>query len=89
MPLWQMTGAEYLELHKLGHADIPCNPKPENKNERHYVYGLRGIRELFNVSHVTAQRLKDSILKPAVNQCGKKIIVDADYAMELFGNKKK
>lgn len=51
---------------------------------RRYVYGLRGIRDLFNVSHTTAQRYKNTFLAPAITQRGKKIVVDADRAMELF-----
>lgn len=51
---------------------------------RRYVYGLRGIRDLFNVSHTTAQRYKNTFLAPAITQRGKKIVVDADKAMELF-----
>ena len=89
-PLWQMTGADYLELHKLGHTDVPCSLIPGNThtNTKQYVYGLKGIRELCHVSHTTAQKLKDGILKPAVRQCGRKIIVDAEMALDLFGNKK-
>ena len=40
--------------------------------------------QLFNVSNVTAQRYKNGIIKDAVKQCGRKIIVDADKALELF-----
>ena len=58
--------------------------KPEEKTGRKYVYGLRGIRQLFNVSHVTAQRYKDGILKDACYQQGRKIIVDVEKALELF-----
>ncbi len=49
------------------------------------VYGLKGIQDLFHVSHKTAQIYKDGILKPAVRQNGRKIVVDADLALELFG----
>jgi len=52
-----------------------------------YVYGLRGIRELFNVSHATAQKYKDGILKEAVTQFGRKIIVDKEKALKLFAEK--
>lgn len=54
------------------------------KTGKNYVYGLRGIRDLFNVSHVTAQKYKDTFLKPAVMQRGRKIVVDADMAIELY-----
>ena len=61
--------------------------KPETESGKRYVYGIRGIRELFNVSHVTAQRYKQTWLQPAVTQRGRKIITDVDKAMELFNNK--
>ena len=53
----------------------------------HYVYGLNGVKRLFNVSHATAQRYKDTIIKDAVSQNGRKIIVDVEKALELFNQK--
>ena len=50
----------------------------------HFIYGIRGIEEYFHVSHKTAQEYKNTFLKPAVNQNGRKICVDADLAMQLF-----
>ena len=77
---------EYLE-NKLK-LFTPKNSAPEavQESEKRYIYGLRGIRQLFNVSHTTAQRYKDTIIKDAVLQQGRRIIVDADKAMELFNN---
>lgn len=51
------------------------------------VYGIKGIQELFNVSHPTAQRYKDGIIKDAVFQSGRKIVVDVDKALELFNSR--
>lgn len=51
---------------------------------RRYVYGLRGIMHLFGVSNVTAQRYKNGIIKDAVIQNRRKIIVDVDRAVELY-----
>lgn len=59
-------------------------PGKDEPQEGRYVYGLRGIQDLFNVSHKTAQSYKDGILKPAIYQYGRKIVVDADKALELF-----
>jgi hypothetical protein len=42
---------------------------------------------LFNVSYVTACKLKDGILQPAILQQGRKIMCDAELAIELFRNK--
>ena len=55
--------------------------------EKRLVYGLRGIRTLFNVSHATAFRYKETIIKDAVSQQGRKIVVDVDKALELFNTK--
>ena len=49
-----------------------------------YVCGLEGIRQLFGVGLNTAQKYKDGILKDAVMQNGRKIIVDVDKAIELY-----
>ena len=57
---------------------------PEPTPPRRYVYGLRSIMQLFNVSNMTAQRYKKTIIKDAVSQNGRKIVVDADKALELF-----
>lgn len=70
---------------------LNSEPQPDKvsiqENEKRLVYGLHGIRTLFNVSHATAQRYKDSIIKDAVSQNGRKIIVDVDKALELFNAK--
>lgn len=63
----------------------------QNAKPKRYVYGIAGIRELFGVSHVTAQRYKDGIIRDAVSQQGRVIVTDAEKAMQLFkehGNKK-
>lgn len=52
------------------------------------VYGLHGIETLFGVSHKTAQMYKDTFLAPAVRQNGRKIVVDADLALELFNQRR-
>lgn len=60
----------------------------EEKKERRLVYGIRGIERLLGVSHKTAQDYKNTILGPAVMQNGRKIVVDADLALELFNKSK-
>ena len=54
---------------------------------KRYVYGIKGIQELFSVSHATAQKYKDGILKEAVYQSGRKIVVDVEKALELFNSR--
>jgi len=82
-PLSFLTVGQFMELLNTGKQNAPVAIQ---ESEKRYVYGLRGICQLFNVSHATAQRYKDTIIKDAVLQQGRKIIVDADKAMELFNN---
>ena len=48
------------------------------------MHGVSGIKQLFNCSYPTAHKLKETILKPAIRQQGRVIVVDADLAMKLF-----
>ena len=52
------------------------------------VYGLRGVQDLFHCSHKQAQYYKDHIICEAVNQNGRKIVVDADLALKLFNERR-
>ncbi len=93
--LVQLTVGELVELLK---EEFPILSQKETKSEEkvalpgegptfagRLVYGIHGIRGLFGVSHKTAHEWKKTWLQPAVKQYGRKIIVDADYALKLFG----
>ena len=82
-PLAFLTVGEFMELVKANTATETQVAEPEKV----FVYGLRGIRKLFNVSHATAQKYKDTIIRDAVSQQGKKIIVDKEKALMLFNTK--
>lgn len=77
-PLASLTVGQFIDYLQTA-AQTPQELKP-----RRYVYGLRGIMQLFHVSNMTAQRYKKGILKDAVRQYGRKIVVDVDKALELF-----
>ena len=84
-PLVMLTVAQFEEL---------LNKNTKEKQEvavhspKRYVYGLKGICELFNCAHSTAQRLKDEVIMEAVSQNGRKIVVDAELAIKLFKERK-
>lgn len=88
-PVWQMTGEELLFLAQ--HSNMSTSgetAKASSKEERRYVYGLAGIARLFGGSLPTANRIKQSgKINRAITQVGRKIIVDADLALELAGRK--
>ena len=85
MPVGVMTIGD---LRELIEETLQCRKEETKQTARRYVYGLHGISELFGVSHKTAQDYKNTFLKPAVMQSGRKIVVDADLAMELFAGRK-
>lgn len=89
-PLYALTVEQFTQLLDDRIAAALDNSKAisVNKPSGNYVYGLRGIQQLFGVSHKTAQEYKDTFLRPAIMQNGRKIVVDADLAMELFNKKK-
>lgn len=69
----EMTGQELLEL-------------LQSEAPKKYVYGIDGIASLFNCSIPTANRIKASgKIDKAIKQIGRKIIVDAELALELAG----
>lgn len=51
---------------------------------KRYVYGLEGICSIFNCRLNKAQELKKGIIKDAVIQHGRKIMVDVDKAIALY-----
>ena len=88
-PVWQMTGEELLFLAQHGNMSTHGETaKASSKEEKRYVYGLAGIARLFGCSLPTANRIKQSgKINRAITQVGRKIIVDADLALELAGRK--
>ena len=56
----------------------PPSPSATSRNS------CQGIRDIFGCSHATAQRYKDTIIRDAVIQNGRKIVVDVELALQLF-----
>lgn len=83
-PIAMLTVGQLREYLKIS---TPVVPQPA-KEEKKYVYGIRGIAGLFNCSIPTANRIKASgRIDGAITQIGRKIIVDAGLALELAGRK--
>lgn len=86
-PLWQMTGEEFLYLQKNTEQREIQSTIVNNTSKKH-VYGIAGIARLFGCSVPTANRIKQSgKIDKAITQIGRKIIVDAELALELAGRK--
>ena len=83
-----MTGEEFIFLSKHASNQTEAQPQPVTDTERKYVYGILGIAKLFGCSLPTANRIKKSgKIDKAITQIGRKIIVDAELALELAGKK--
>ena len=88
-PVWQMTGEELLFLARHDYQSNNTNTvTTATKEQKRFVYGIAGIARLFGCSLPTANRIKKSgKIDRAITQMGRKIIVDADLALELAGRK--
>ena len=75
---------EFKKEFKTGNTPSALEETKADYSGDKYKYGLRGIREIFSVSHATAQKYKNTFLKDAITQHGRKIIVDVEKALELF-----
>lgn len=85
-----MTSGEFMELLKegLNRAEQTEQVFPIANSHNKYVYGIAGIAKLFGCSIPTANRIKKSgKIDQAITQIGRKIIVDAELALELAGKK--
>lgn len=53
-----------------------------------YVYGIKGIAQIFGVSDRQARYIKSSgVISKAIKQQGRTIVTDADLALQLFGKR--
>lgn len=83
-PIAALTVSQFIQLLDKEKLSEPISTTQTTDYTQGFVYGLKGIRQLFNVCHSTAQRYKDTFLRPAVKQSGRKIVVDVAKALELF-----
>lgn len=82
-PICMMTGEELtllLQNTEKVTAKVPAEVVPE----KHYEYGIEGLAKVFGCSIPTANRIKKSgVIDAAITQVGRKIVVDAELALEL------
>lgn len=84
-PIFKMDG---MELEYLIKRAISGNAEPvaqqQKDAETHFVYGIKGIAQIFGCSPATASRIKRSgVINKAISQVGRKITTDADMALDL------
>ena len=79
--IFNLTVAQFEEILSRHTVSVPAK-----SNDRRYEYGIRGIAKIFGCSNPTAIRLKKSgVIDGAIVQTGRKIVIDADLALELAG----
>ena len=86
MPLVYMTGAQFLELSSMSGRSIePPSTESDKAAIPKIVYGIKGLAQLFGCSAPTASRIKKSgIIKEAITQYKRTIIVDTEKALALM-----
>ncbi len=83
-PLWQFTGKDHVYMMKHVLMESLSVESTEPSSQKRYVQGYQGIASLFGCSKSTAQRIKKSgIIDEAITQVNRKILVDADLALQL------
>jgi hypothetical protein len=83
-PLWQFTGKDHAYMMKHVLMESLSVESTEPSSTKRYVQGYQGIATLFGCSKSTAQRIKKSgIIDEAITQVNRKILVDADLALQL------
>lgn len=80
--LIDLTARQLLDLIGKEPQAVVMDNVPSDKR---MAYGISGIAQLFNCSLATANRIKSSgKIDKAISQYGRKIVVDADLAIELM-----
>ena len=83
-PLWQFTGKDHAYMMKHVLMESLSVESTEPSSKKRYVQGYQGIATLFGCSKSTAQRIKKSgIIDEAITQVNRKILVDANLALQL------
>jgi len=68
----------------LGSQNPPQEAVRPKQDHPKYVYGLKGLADLFGCCKQTAFNIKKSgRITPAIKQVGRLLIIDADLALEL------
>ena len=81
----ELTVADLMEIIRELQSE---NKAPSATSPQRFVYGVRGVEDLFGCSHKTAQYIKDHVICEAVSQRGRKIVIDADLALKLFNERR-
>ncbi len=81
-PFFSMTGGEILALFN---AIAEQKSVTKDFTEKKYVYGITGLAKLLDCGKTKAQEIKNSgVIDEAIYQTGKKIVIDAEKALQLI-----
>lgn len=86
-PFFSMTGSEIVELFSTVFPQQQVTVTSDLTTKK-YVYGISGLAKLLNCGRTKAGEIKNSgVINTAIVQDGKKLIIDADKALELLKEK--
>ena len=80
-PIWQLTGEEYVALHRYAHEHVAVNSKMHHPIIR--VKGVRALAEHCSCSESLVYKLlREGILDPAIlSRVGKSIVFNGEVAL--------
>jgi hypothetical protein len=82
-----LTVAQLKEVIDRAVEESLARRQPQDTPPR-FVYGIKGIAEIFGVSERQARYIKSSgVISRAIRQQGRTIVTDAAMALQLFGKK--
>ena len=84
MQITNDTPLAMMTLGQLREALSQSSVRAQEPSNKKYVYGIEGICSLFNCRRNVAISYKNTIIRDAVYQHGRKIVVDAEKAIQLF-----
>ena len=69
--------------------EVISNPSDKKQEEtpspeKRYLYSINELALFLGVSYPTAHKLKNTLLRPAVYQAGRTILIDSDKVIELL-----
>lgn len=83
-----LTVAQLMEVIDRAVEESLRRRQPQEDTSPRYVYGIKGIAQLFGVSERQARYIKASgTISKAIRQQGRTIVTDAPLALSLFGKK--
>ena len=87
-PIAMMTARQLKDYLFGDDAATRTNTKQhEQPTEKRYLYSVKQLANFLKASYPTAWKLKETVLRPAIYQQGRTILIDTDKVLQLMSEK--